>query len=227
MIDYVKFRHLLNILPMKGSSIEIGCGSARVSSWLALKGYETFAMDYSKQALITAKNSYFQLSLSGDFVCADAFKLPFKNETFNIVLSTGLLEHFSDPFPIVREMTRILKVRGLFYADIVPKKFSTFRLLRRLGEKVLNVGLNSDEMFENRLNQKQIEKLLTANGLSNVHVYGMGVIVPSLKSIQLLRSPNLGKETLKKRCYWNYVKWLDKTKLGSLLGWYFFCYGWK
>jgi hypothetical protein len=96
-----------------------------------------------------------------------------------------------------------------------------------LGEKVLNVNLNSDEIFEKNLNQKQIRKLLTANGLSDVHVYGMGVIVPSLKSIQLLRSSNLEKEALKKRYYWNYVKWLDKTKLGSLIGWYFFCYGWK
>jgi len=227
VIDHAKLQHLLSIMPKKGISVEIGCGSARISSWLANKGYETFAIDYSKSALKGAKSSYARLGSLGNFVCGDAFQLPFKNETVDIVLSTGLLEHFSNPFPVVIEMMRILKAGGLFYADIVPEKFSIFGLLKRLGKKVLDVRVDSDEIYAKKMNQKEIRKLLTISGLNSVHIYGMAVIIPSLKSIELLRSSHLEKEVVRKRCYWTYVKSLDKTKLCSLLGWYFFCYGWK
>lgn len=34
-----------------------------------------------------------------------------------------------NPSPVVREMMRVLRVGGVFYSDIVPRKFSLFRSL--------------------------------------------------------------------------------------------------
>ena len=42
----------------------------------------------------------------------EAVRLPFPDATFDVVLSTGLLEHFQDPSPIVREMARVLRPGG-------------------------------------------------------------------------------------------------------------------
>ena len=56
------------------------------------------------------------------FACADARILPFKNASFEVVLSGGLLEHFPDPLPVLTEMVRILRPGGIFYADVVPSE---------------------------------------------------------------------------------------------------------
>ncbi len=45
-------------------------------------------------------------------VIADAHNLPFKENEFNFVLSTEVLEHVKDPKTVIAEMKRVLKPRG-------------------------------------------------------------------------------------------------------------------
>jgi ubiquinone/menaquinone biosynthesis C-methylase UbiE len=55
---------------------------------------------------------------------ADVHQIPFDDDLFDIVISTGLLEHFEDQLLVVKEMVRIIKQRGLYYSDIVPLDFA-------------------------------------------------------------------------------------------------------
>lgn len=71
---------------------------------------------------------------------ADANALPFDDETFDRVVSTGSLHHWKDPIPALSEIHRVLKVDGyaLIYDLVrempkavckdVRKKFGGFRL---------------------------------------------------------------------------------------------------
>jgi SAM-dependent methyltransferase len=45
-------------------------------------------------------------------VCADSLQLPFKDDSFDTVLSTQVIEHVPDPFVMLREMCRVLKPAG-------------------------------------------------------------------------------------------------------------------
>jgi len=45
-------------------------------------------------------------------VVADAHNLPFKDEEFEVVLSTEMLEHVKDPFQVERELRRVTVVGG-------------------------------------------------------------------------------------------------------------------
>jgi SAM-dependent methyltransferase len=90
-------------------------------------------MDFSPNALKAAQLNYHSATVTGGFLAGDGFALPVQDQSLDVVLSTGLLEHFHDPTPIVREMVRVLKPGGLFYSDIVPNKFSLFRSLDWLG----------------------------------------------------------------------------------------------
>ena len=45
---------------------------------------------------------------------ADAGRIPYGNETFDMVVADNLLEHLEDPLPVFQDVTRVLKPGGLF-----------------------------------------------------------------------------------------------------------------
>lgn len=50
-------------------------------------------------------------------VICDAHEIPFKDESFDLIIAQAVLEHVLDPFLCVREMHRVLKDKGLIYAE--------------------------------------------------------------------------------------------------------------
>lgn len=171
IIDRIKMDRLVKLVPPRGRVLEIGCGSARLSSFFAGRGYAVVGLDYAWNAILLARRRAEPMS----FVQGDAFTLPFPDGAFDVVLSTGLLEHFEDPAPIVSEMARVLKPGGSFYSDVVPHKFSLFRLTSY--RRPLKVG--GEEVFEGAFGEKAIRGWLEAAGnLEDVRLFGAGVLPP-------------------------------------------------
>ena len=48
----------------------------------------------------------------GADLVVDYYNLPFKDEEFEIVVCTGLLEHVKEPYKLIQEMKRVLKTGG-------------------------------------------------------------------------------------------------------------------
>jgi len=229
ILDRIKLEYLRAILPGQGHTLEVGAGSGRLSCFLALEGYRTVCLDFSQPALETARMNYATTRVSGGFVVGDAFALPFSNGRFDVVLSTGLFEHFQDPLPIVREMARVLRVGGLFYSDIVPRKFSLFRSLDWLGSlkrTVLAGQGQNPTLFERSFTGSQVRELLQAVGLVHVQVFPGGVVPPYVPV--LYRFPKLRELQVRlverTQAFW---KWLDGTRLAERLGFYYFASGTK
>lgn len=114
-----------------GRVLEYGCGAAGMSIYFANQGFQAVACDLSARALQLANyNSQRHLSVGSEKnltgVRADAFRLPFEDNTFDIVMSYGLLEHLaSGPLEnMLTEVTRVLRPGGLFVADIAHGRFS-------------------------------------------------------------------------------------------------------
>jgi len=104
--------------------LECGCGSAKVSQYMAGKGFECTLLDYSRDALHQGKSCFQSQGLLGDFVLGDINSLCFQDQLFDIVFSGGVLEYFNDLQNPIDEMVRILKPGGVFAANMVPRKFS-------------------------------------------------------------------------------------------------------
>jgi SAM-dependent methyltransferase len=143
---------------------------------------------------------------------------------FDVVFSTGLLEHFEDPSPIVLEMARVLKPGGLFWSDIVPAKFS---LLRALDGLRFEAFRGKSTVFERSFTKGEIARLLQFAGIQNPTVFSAGVFPP-------LWLPGLGKLRAYRRLHANVAiafktAWsrLDGTAIADLLGFYYLCYGTK
>jgi SAM-dependent methyltransferase len=224
MLDRIKFERLESHLPAGGRAIEIGCGSGHLAAHLATKGFDVVFLDYTKEALVCAQKSWTALPVRGArrFVQADAFHLPFPDASFDLVSSTGLLEHFEDPRPVVREMVRVLRPDGLFYADVCPGRPSLvtsmdWYLRWRAPEEW-------EGFYENGIEGKELRSLLEECGLhldvyrpagvAPPRVIPFGTRVPALKKIvSLLTAP---------RWLW---KVLDQPAVARALGLYWFVVG--
>ena len=113
LTERIKLRYLLPRVPQGAKSLEVGCGSAKLSALLAQRGVRVVGLDRTPEALRVARNNFNWLRVQGDLVQGDAFRLPFADGQFDVVFSTGLLEHFRNPVDIIREMLRTLRPGGL------------------------------------------------------------------------------------------------------------------
>ena len=229
ILDRIKLEHLQAILPPNGRTLEVGCGSGRLSCYLARQGLRTVCLDFSLPALDAARRNYAAAGVPGRFVAGDGFGLPFGDGVFAVLLSTGLLEHFEDPLPIVREMVRVLRPGGLFYSDIVPRKFSLFRSMdwaARVRRAWVGEGEPSDTFFERSFTRAEIHDLLGRAGLVGIEVFPAGVVppyAPILYRSQRLREAQV-RLVERTRRFW---KRLDGTRLAEWLGFYYFAWATK
>lgn len=227
VLDRIKLEYLLAILPASGMTLEVGAGAGRLSCLLAMAGYRTVCLDISREALRSARRNYETIRMEGQFVAGDGARLPIKDGAFDVVLSTGLLEHFADPSPIVRDMVRVLKPGGLFYSDIVPKKFSLFRSLDWVGDlKRAVTGRGIEKLFERSFTQGEILELLKKQGLVEARVFPAGVVPPYLPVLSRFRRFTDWEVRLveRTRAFW---KRFDGTRLGDWLGFYYFAWAIK
>ena len=63
---------------------------------------------------------------NADFVISDATKTEIKSNSFDIVASIGLLEHFEDPRELLIESLRIAKNGDIFFY-VVPDQLPHFK----------------------------------------------------------------------------------------------------
>lgn len=127
-------RLLAQYLPGKGPArvLEVGCGTALDCCLLAQAraGIEAVALDLSQRAISIAQRNAAQLGLPVRTLAADLTALPFPGASFDLVFSQGVLEHFTDPFPAVREQARVLRDGGVLVVD-VPQKYNLYTLEKR------------------------------------------------------------------------------------------------
>lgn len=112
-----------NVLPSNDSTVlEVGCGRGSLSAHYAADGYNCTLLDTSDQIIRTAQQIFDENSLKASFYVGDAENLPFDDNSYNIVTSIGLLEHFDDPTLVIKEKLRVTKKGGWVINYIVPRK---------------------------------------------------------------------------------------------------------
>jgi demethylmenaquinone methyltransferase/2-methoxy-6-polyprenyl-1,4-benzoquinol methylase len=95
--------------PQSGEKIlDIAAGTGTSSMALKLPGVEVVAADFSKGMLAEGKKRYPELK----FVFADAMKLPFKNNEFDVVTMSFGLRNVQDRDKALGEFLRVLKPGG-------------------------------------------------------------------------------------------------------------------
>ncbi|MFH1894727.1 MAG: class I SAM-dependent methyltransferase [Patescibacteria group bacterium] len=117
------FQELLkNRLFNKGKRcLEVGCGRGSISAYFCDAGYDCTLLDISPEVIEVAKGIFKQNKLKAKFKVGDANNLPFKDNSFDVIVSIGLLEHFQNIETPIKEQIRALDKGGILIGYVVPK----------------------------------------------------------------------------------------------------------
>jgi len=121
-------RHLLHTLPGGGSVLDVGCGTGRISVYLAERGYQVTGIDVSEALLSVARDFARKRSLDIHFLQTEGITLPFPDNSFDILIGFKILCYI--PTRALRheyltEFYRVLKPGGtcVITQNIVPDEY--------------------------------------------------------------------------------------------------------
>jgi SAM-dependent methyltransferase len=99
--------------------LDVGCGTGRLAARLGeLSSVRSIVgLDFSAGMLEQARARLASADATA-LVRGDATRLPFADGTFDIVITSEVLEHIQDDVAAISEMTRVLKPGGRFAATV-------------------------------------------------------------------------------------------------------------
>src|SRR6185503_15733101 len=93
-------------------AIELGCGTAYVSSWLARRGARVVGIDNSEQQLETARRLQREHKLEFGLLHGNAESVPYPDASFDFAISEYGACLWADPYRWVPEAARLLRPGG-------------------------------------------------------------------------------------------------------------------
>ena len=173
--------------PVRGKRVlEVGAGSGRDSIALAEAGATAILLDYSTASLEVARGVARRSGQRVHLVRADALRMPFRDRDIEVVFHQGLLEHFRDPNPLLRENVRVLAPGGILLVD-VPQRFHMYTVLKHF---LIALG-RWFAGWETEFTIDELEALMGKAGVTVTRRYGSwmvpGLLYRSIRVV-LLRS---------------------------------------
>lgn len=99
--------------------LDAGCGEGHLSNafHLALPSLKIVGVDASEEAIDHARTLF---PNTGEFFSGDVFKLPFNDDSFDLVVCSQVLEHLADPDEAVAELKRVSSGSVLISVPLEP-----------------------------------------------------------------------------------------------------------
>ncbi len=197
-------RFIERIIETNNSVLDLCCGTGRHAVLLRKKGWNIVGLDISPNLLKVAKDRMKNSQVDYPLVRGEIRHLPFQSGAFTAVISMftsfGYLPSEGEDVKSLNEISRILKIDGLFLIDVLnlehllssglQKKdwgeFPSFFMLEKrvldvkkaqLHSKwvIINKNRGNSEAFEHNLrlySLAQLRKILNKAGLIVVKAYG-------------------------------------------------------
>ncbi len=145
--------------------LEIGTGSGRYGVALArdFPALSVTATDIVPESLVASRKLAEEVGVSSiRFEIADAQKLQYKNDSFDIVFSDAVIQHIPDEVRAVHEMARVTRSGGVVIIAVVNRR-SIHRVVRII-QKIL--GFKNEYQSEKFYSRKDLRRLVERAGLA-------------------------------------------------------------
>jgi ubiquinone/menaquinone biosynthesis C-methylase UbiE len=163
-------REMLALADVTGRVLDNGCGNGMFLERLvqdSRPGTQLIGTDISMGMLEHAKRRLTECGSAISVTQADACRLPFADDSFDLVFARGLLHHLPDPAAGAREMARVLRPGGVVIA-LDPNR----TLISELPRRLLRGTSHFDEDHKN-FTVRQMRRILTPHlRVDGVHHVG-------------------------------------------------------
>jgi 2-polyprenyl-6-hydroxyphenyl methylase / 3-demethylubiquinone-9 3-methyltransferase len=125
-----RIRHIPAARDGRDRLLDVACGGGLLAPRLTGLGYRHTGVDLTASALHQAVKH----GVLG--VQADAAKLPFADETFDVVVAGEILEHVTDFPAVVAEACRVLRTGGTLVIDTIADTWLARFIAITVGERI-------------------------------------------------------------------------------------------
>lgn len=113
-------------LPEQSVILDAGCGAGILAREVAKRGYKVFGMDYSYGMVERARNvCNSNKKLDVEFLQGDIESMPFEDSSFDMILCLGVITYLESEEKALRELSRVLKPRGILVLSSLNKVYLT------------------------------------------------------------------------------------------------------
>jgi ubiquinone/menaquinone biosynthesis C-methylase UbiE len=174
----VIFQDFLGAEDLKGKTLlDAGCGTGLFTTKAVERGADVTSIDIAPKLVEITKRK----NPSVTAIAASIMELPFENNSFDIVISSDVIEHTPEPYVSTKEMIRVLKPGGQLCITVPNRSFWFFSVkiankLNLRDYKGLENWVHFDE-FKNFL----IKNNIKINSYKGIHLFPF--VVPSLNSL--------------------------------------------
>lgn len=143
-------------IPMGSNILEAGCGTGQMSIVLSRYARTIYGIDLSKGSLIEAK----QFINSNDIKSVhlfrmNIFKLFFKENTFDVIISNGVLHHTYNPKLAFSKLVRVLKPGGIIVIGLYHRYG---RIIQKIRQSLIKNFGDSFKFLDKRFREKISDK---------------------------------------------------------------------
>ena len=106
--------------------LDAGAGFGRHAYEAARRGARVVALDYAEDETTTTRATFAAMFEAGEITAdrlagvlrGDATRLPFRDGSFDVIVTSEVLEHIQDDVTALAELSRVLKPGGTFAATV-------------------------------------------------------------------------------------------------------------
>ena len=143
-------------IPMGSNILEAGCGTGQLSIALSRYARQIYGTDLSKGSLIEAK----QFINSNDIKSVhlfrmNIFKLFFEENTFDVIISNGVLHHTYNPKLAFSKLVRVLKPGGIIVIGLYHRYG---RIIQKIRQSLIKNFGDSFKFLDKRFREKISDK---------------------------------------------------------------------
>jgi 2-polyprenyl-6-hydroxyphenyl methylase/3-demethylubiquinone-9 3-methyltransferase len=161
-------------------ALDVGCGGGFTCEFMAQRGVEVSGIDQSIRCIAKAQEHATSCNLKIDYQQGYAEKLPYWDNTFDIVVCVDVLEHVADFQKTISEIYRVLKPKGLFLFDTINRTFYSKLVMIWLLERLLRQIPQGVHDWSKFIRPEELSTALEINGFADVEIKGFDLFGKTL-----------------------------------------------
>jgi 2-polyprenyl-6-hydroxyphenyl methylase/3-demethylubiquinone-9 3-methyltransferase len=165
----------LGVNPLGQSTLDVGCGGGLLAEGFARLGCVVTGIDPAESALAVAQAHAAASGLDITYCVGAGESLPFRDQSFTIVICCDVLEHVADFNRVIAEISRVLAPGGVFFFDTINRTLlSDFLVIKLLQEwpvtRAVPPHLHDWNQF---ITPAELDAALSQSGLSRQEIVGL------------------------------------------------------